>query len=173
MIQTASDLVAAMNASLRDMALGDIARASQPGETQGAKLAGFLLGFCFVDAVAGFYAGRTKESRGTIGRDFRAFVSAYMREYEPAALYDDLRNGLVHSYAIGATYAFTHLESDGKHLQTITSPALGVRTLLNLENFVADVTESYEQLCADIHSDATRFEKARRRYESIGLIQAG
>jgi hypothetical protein len=37
--------IAKMDASLRDMALGDVKRASKPGEdgTGGAKVAGFLL----------------------------------------------------------------------------------------------------------------------------------
>lgn len=98
-------LIAKMDASLRDMAFGDVKRASKPGEdgTGGAKIAGFLLGFCFIDAVAGFHAGRTNFE--DIGRNFKRFVKVYMPNYDPDALYKDLRNGLVHSYAIGQTYA--------------------------------------------------------------------
>jgi hypothetical protein len=33
-------------------------------------MAGFLLGFCFIDAVAGFHAGRTKEMKRVIGKHF-------------------------------------------------------------------------------------------------------
>ena len=54
-----SDVLAAMDVGLRDMALGDIRRASRPGQDSGAKMAGFLLGFCFIDAAAGFHVGRT------------------------------------------------------------------------------------------------------------------
>lgn len=160
-----------MDQSLREMALGDIKRASRPGETEGAKLAGFLLGFCFIDAVAGFHAGRTRDMRGKIGTHFRGFVSAYMPGYDAGALYVDLRSGLVHSYAIGQTYAFTHLESDGPHLER-KDTNLGERTLLNLEDFVDDIEHAYHSLCGDIRNNPDQFAKAKRRYESIGLIRA-
>jgi hypothetical protein len=170
---TREELLARMDLGLREMALGDIKRASRPGEKRdgGAKMAGFLLGFCFIDAAAGFHAGRTREMRNVIGKHFRAFVRAYLPRYEPDALYNDLRNGLVHSYAIGETYAFTHLESDGPHLQS-RATGLGVRILLNLEDFVSDLERAYEELCRDIRVNPTQFAKAKRRYESIGLIRA-
>ena len=46
---SAEQLVNAMDASLRDMAYQDIVRASIKGE---AKLAGFILASCFLDAMA-------------------------------------------------------------------------------------------------------------------------
>jgi hypothetical protein len=44
---TTEELIARLNHGLGDMALGDIKRASRPGDQQpgGAKMAGFLLGF--------------------------------------------------------------------------------------------------------------------------------
>jgi hypothetical protein len=153
------------------MALADIKRASRPGETEGAKLAGFLLGFCFLDALAGFHAGRTRKMKGKIGTHFRDFVRTYMPSYDPSALYHDLRSGLVHSYAIGQTYAFTHLESDGRHLEK-KDTNLGTRILLNLEDFLSDIEGAYDLLCEDVRANADQFAKAKRRYESIGLIRA-
>jgi hypothetical protein len=162
-------LIAKMDASLRDMALGDVKRASKPGEdgTGGAKIAGFLLGFCFIDAVAGFHAGRTNFE--DIGKNFKRFVKVYMPNYDPDALYKDLRNGLVHSYAIGQTYAFTDLEKAGKHRET-KETGLGKRTLLNLEDFITDLEHAYAALCGDIRTDAAQFAKAKARYEVIGLM---
>jgi hypothetical protein len=163
-----------MDLGLREMALGDIKRASRPGEKRdgGAKMAGFLLGFCFIDAMAGFHGGRTRETatqRGIIGKHFRKFVQVYLTDYAPAPLYQDLRSGLVHSYAIGDTYAFTHLEHAGKHLET-KDTGLGLRTLINLEHFVGDLEGAYDALREDIRSDSVRFSKARARYESLGLL---
>jgi len=160
-----------MDASLLDMAFADIERACRPGEVDGAKLAGFLLAFCFLEAVSGFYAGRRKRDSG-LAANFRAFVDAYMPGYNARHLYSDLRSGLVHSYAIGKTYAFTNLESDGKHL-SVASTFLGRRTLLDLEHFVSDVKDAYLAFRADILSDPGRFASAQTRYDSIGLIRAG
>lgn len=167
-------LLAQMDLGLREMALGDIKRASRPGEERdgGAKMAGFLLGFCFIDAMAGFYSGRTKETarqRGAIGKHFRRFVEAYLTDYDPTALYQDLRGGLVHSYAIGDTYAFTHLERAGKHLER-KDTGLGLRTLINLEHFVLDLERAYDALREGIRSDSVRFSKAKARYQSLGLL---
>ncbi len=47
---------------------------------------------------------------------------------------------------------------------------VGERTLLNLEEFVSDIEGAYDALCRDIRNDPDQFAKARRRYESIGLI---
>jgi hypothetical protein len=165
---TTEELIARLNQGLGDMALGDIKRASRPGDQEpgGAKMAGFLLGFCFIDAAAGFYSGRTKEMRGVIGKHFRAFVTHYLPQYDAAALYHDLRSGLVHSYTVGDTYSFTHLQHAGKHLGT-TQTVFGTRTLLNLEDFVDDLEQA---LLEDIRTKPAQFEKAKARYESIGLL---
>jgi hypothetical protein len=171
---TRDALLSKMDVGLRDMALGDIKLASRPGDhgDGGAKMAGFLLGFCFIDAMAGFYGGRTRQNskrRGIIGKHFREFVRVYLTGYDPDALYHDLRSGLVHSYAIGDTYVFTHLEHAGKHLETSVT-GFGVRTLINLEDFVSDLEGGYEALREDILTDSERFRAAKARYESLGLM---
>lgn len=168
---TKEELIARLSQGLGDMALGDIKRASRPGDREpgGAKMAGFLLGFCFIDAAAGFYSGRTKEMQGVIGKHFRAFVTHYMPQYNAAALYHDLRSGLVHSYAVGQTYSFTHLEHAGKHLETKRT-GFGMRTLLNLEDFVNDLEQAFKALLEDIRTKPVQTQKAKARYESIGLL---
>lgn len=146
---TKEELITRLNEGLGDMALGDIKRAARPGDKErgGAKMAGFLLGFCFIDAAAGFYSGRTKQMQRVIGKHFRAFVTRYMPQYDAAALYHDLRSGLVHSYAVGQTYSFTNLEHAGKHLET-TQTGFGMRTLLNLEDFVDDLEQACSKPCS-------------------------
>ena len=142
---TKDELLARMDQGLGDMALGDIKGACRPGDKEaGARMAGFLLGFCFIDAAAGFHAGRTKKMskrRGVVGKHFRGFVKAYMPRYDAAALYSDLRNGLVHSYSVGQAYIFTDLERAGKD-QEKKLTGFGERTLLNLENFVSDLEQA-------------------------------
>lgn len=58
--------------------------------------------------------------KGVIGEHFIAFVKHYLPSYDAEALYRDLRSGLVHSYAVGQTYAFTDLEREGQHLAVTT-----------------------------------------------------
>jgi hypothetical protein len=166
---TARQLVREMDRAFLGMALGDIKRAARPGKPTGAKMAGFLLGFCFIDAVAGFHAGRTRQTQGTLGKDFRGFIEKYMTAYSPHALWIDLRGGLVHSYAVGNTYAFTDREQEGKHMET-KQTGFGERTLLNLEDFLADIEDAYRALCRDVLANRAQFDKARERYDSLGLL---
>jgi hypothetical protein len=167
---TEEELLARMDRGLLDMALADIKWACKPGEQEGAKMAGFLLGFCFIDATSGFHAGRTKQNmKGNNRKHFTAFVMKHMPGYQSGLLYDDLRNGLVHGYTIGDTYAFAHLERDGKHFETKTT-GFGMRTLLNLEDFVSDIEKAYNSLREAIRTEPTQFQKALARYESMGLL---
>lgn len=167
---TKEELLAKMDKGLGGMALGEIRAACRPSDKEGgAKMAGFLLGFCFIDAVAGFHAGRTEEMKGVIGKHFIGFVRAYLPHYDAEALYRDLRSGLVHSYSIGQTYVFTDLERVGKHLERKMT-GFGERILLNLEDFVSDLEKTYHALCDDIRTDPEQFAKAKARYDSIGLM---
>jgi hypothetical protein len=168
------ELMARLKQGLDDMALGDVKRASRPGESEtgGAKMAGFLLGFCLIDAAAGFHSGRTKEMQAVIGKHFRTFVTTYMPRYDADALYHDLRSGLVHSYSVGQTYSFTDLERAGKHLET-RQFSFGERILLNLEDFVDDLERALDALFEDIQTKPERFELAKTRYESMGILGVG
>jgi hypothetical protein len=97
------------------------------------------------------------------------YVNDYLPHYDAEALYHDLRSGLVHSYSIGETYAFTDLEREGKHLEKKLT-RFGERTLLNLEDFVSDLEKAYHALYEDIRTDPAQFAKAKDRLESIGLM---
>ena len=142
----------------------DIERASITGN---AKLAGFILGACFIDAMASFHAGVDSEtSKHGSGKRFISFVEKYLKTYEANKLWSDLRCGLVHSYAEGGTYAFTDNNKAGFHMN-FTSKG---KIILNLEDFCADLRKAYNTFRTDILSDNDSFLKAKHRFESMGLM---
>jgi hypothetical protein len=167
--KTKEELVIILDRSLFSMAYKDIERASIYGE---AKLAGFILGACFIDAMAGFYSGVTKDKvTKKSGERFKNFVSKYLTRYNAEDFYKDLRCGLVHSYAEGGTYVFTDSNKAGFHF-TATKTGMIV---LNLEDFLADLRKAYSDFRNDVLTDNEIFLNARKRYESMylmGLVDA-
>jgi hypothetical protein len=142
----------------------DFERASVFGE---AKLAGFILGACFIDAMAGFFAGLKKEeSKNGSTKRFVDFTKKYLPRYSAEKLWEDLRCGLVHSYAEGGTYVFTDANKAGFHFNNTP----GGKIILNLEDFAGDLREAYRNFREDILSDNEIFLKAKQRYLSMGLM---
>jgi len=145
----------------------DILKAT--GGYEGAKLAGFILGACFIDALAGFYAGVNKdESKNGSGKRFKDFIKIYLTQYDADELWEDLRCGLVHSYAAGKTYGFTDSRTTpfGFHLSMTPQGQI----LLNLEDFLSEIRKAYGDFRSDILKDNEVFEKAKRRFLSMGLM---
>ena len=143
---------------------GDIVRASIEGN---AKLAGFILGACLIDALAGFYAGVTKETcKYGSGERFKQFVGKYMTRYDANNLWVDLRCGLVHSYASGKSYAFTDANRAGYHFDKRPDGM----TILNLEDFLADIKHAFAEYRKDVLSDDALFVKAETRVGSLGIM---
>lgn len=157
-------LVNVLDKYLFGWAYKDIERASIHGD---AKLAGFILGACFIDAMAGFYSGVTKESvkKESSGR-FKDFSKKYLPSYSFEKLYEDLRCGLVHSYAVGQTYVFTDANRGGSHFSKTSKGTI----ILNLEDFLGDLRTAYSNFRNDILTDNIIFEKAKKRYLSMSIM---
>jgi hypothetical protein len=156
------ELVEILDKYLLGWPFGDIDRASK-GE---AKLGAFILGACFIDAMAGFYKGIDTEGAKTkSGLRSKDFVKKYLPHHEPERLWEDLRCGLVHSYAEGGSYEFTHSKSQFH----FTKSSRG-KTILNLEDFLEDLKEAYNKLRVDILTQKDTFDKVERRYKSMGLM---
>jgi hypothetical protein len=162
--ETNERLVKVLDKYLYGWAYKDIERASVQGN---AKLAGFILGACFIDAMASFYSGATKETakKGS-GDRFKNFVQKYLVQYDAEKLWNDLRCGLVHSYAEGGTYVFTDANKEGFHFDETPRGKI----ILNLEDFLADLRKAYSSFRKDILRDKEIFLKAKQRYQSMGLM---
>jgi hypothetical protein len=160
---TKEQLVALLDQYIFGWAYKDIERASVKGE---AKLAGFILGACFIDTLAGFYFGINRSmSKNNSGKRFTTFVKKYLKRYNAEKLWEDLRCGLVHSYAEGGTYVFTDANKAGYHFNKIKDG----RILLNLEDFCADLREAYRLYRNDILINDKIYAKALRRLD-MGIM---
>lgn len=162
LVREKNALINALDKSLYDWALGDIKRASIEGS---AKMAGFILGACFIDAMAGFWAGTYERDKGPAGIRFKCFVHKYLSQYDEVKLWKDLRCGLAHSYAEGGTYVLT----DGKRGLHRKKHHTG-KTILNLEDFIEDLEKAYYKLVEDIRQNNDIFCRAKMRFESMDLM---
>ena len=155
---TCDQLVQLLDKYLYGWAYMDIERASVHGT---AKLAGFILGACFIDAMASFYAGVDRKAAKTKSGDrFKDFVIKYLSQYNADDLWSDLRCGLAHSYAEGGTYVFTDNNKGGFHLNKTPHGKI----VLNLEDFCADLRKAYNVFRNDLLSDRGIF--LRAEYDS-------
>jgi hypothetical protein len=161
---TKEELIYNLDMILFGWAFKDVERAAIHGES---KLGGFILGACFIDAMAGFYEGIDKESaKRDSGKRFMNFVEKYLKRYDPVKLWEDLRCGLVHSYAEGGSYVFTDNNRTGFHFDRVPSGKI----ILNLEDFCADLRTAYCSFRQDILTDDALFARAKYRFSSMGLM---
>jgi hypothetical protein len=73
--------------------------------------------------------------------NFECFVKDYLpQKYHDIKLYDDLRNKLVHNYSIGEKYLLVSGRSD------LHFKPSGCQFYLNLNDFVNDLTNAFENL---------------------------
>jgi hypothetical protein len=160
---TKEELVKILDKYLFGWAYKDIERASIYGD---AKLAGFILGACFIDAMAGYYCGVTKKiCRKDVGERFKKFAKKYLSQYRSDDLYYSLRCGLVHNYAEQGKYVFTDNNKDGFHFEETDRG-----TLLNLEDFCADLRGAYAKLRKDILKGGKIFKNAQTRLKELGIM---
>lgn len=149
----------------------EVKKIAKPGEENGCKLIGFILGSLFIDYLAGFYGGTTidKINKDT-GKKYKDFVVKYLSQYKADDLWRDIRSRLVHNYSVGGTYGFTHMEKDGKHFEVVMHEDGKSRIVLNLEDFLDDLEKAAENYLNDLLLDDGLYLKASVRYQSIGLI---
>ena len=121
----------------------------------------FILCSCLIDAVAGFEKGSD-----TNKTDYICFVKKHLPNYDAASLYEDLRCKLVHSYSEGGSYLFTDAKPQ------LHGGFQGNQTVINLEDFVADIASALEAFATDISgNDVLLRSNAIKRYKSNGIIE--
>lgn len=146
---------------------------SKPGE--GKELYGFILGTLLIDYLAGFYTGVTKKTLyKDSGERFRAFskkyISKFDNRYNSNHLWSAIRSRLVHNYAVDLDYGFTHSEQDGKHFEKKMHKNGKEYIVLNLQDFLNDIQQAGQQYLHDLKKYKNYYNKAFKRYKSIGLI---
>ena len=157
---TDDEKIATITHSQKNLAMGDVKRASA-GES---KLGAFMLCSCLIDAMAYF-----SSSSAGVGANYRSFVQEYLTPYNPAKLYSDLRCKLVHNYSEGGSFMFIHAQPN-MHLK----PALlANRVYINLDNFIVDIESALESFCNRLQNpNETELRcNAVSRYNSSNIIQ--
>jgi hypothetical protein len=103
----------------------------------GGELSGLLLGFCIVDYLAGYFAGKSSQAK-----DFEAFLNRYFpAQYKPYTkdIYHQLRSGLVHNLTlqnpwIQSNTLFTVEKKSDEHLLNIDG-----KVVFSMYHFIEDI----------------------------------
>jgi hypothetical protein len=105
-------------------------------------IAEFILCSCLIDQISGF-----RYNTDEVGKRYRQFVKEYLPRYNSDALYNDLRNKLVHNYSIGSRYRLTS-KAMYLHLQEVDG-----NIYLNLSDFIADIRSALDQYFSQLKND--------------------
>lgn len=155
------NLVEILDKAFISLALEDINRALNSN----TNTAVFILGSCFIEALAGFYCGQTDPNLQGKSRDqFVQFVTKYLPQYNSQDLWKSLRNGLVHSYTDKGKYLFVN-----KKRELHCSRHQGRGLIINDENFAEDLANAYNQFRSEILNDPNIFLKAQQRFDAFGI----
>jgi hypothetical protein len=141
-------------------ALADIKKAFEGGSIVGS----FILGSCFIDAMAGFKYGQ--DGRMKLGKVYREFVGEYLEDYDKVALYYDLRCQLLHNYSEGGSYEFIHNHPD-LHLQYHDKK----RKFINLENFIHDLENAMVKFFIELENSEVTKANAMKRFKKYGILR--
>ena len=132
-------------------------------------LVAFILISCAIDWLAGFYWG--KSTRYETRNAYVGFVRKYFpAEYDAEALYDSLRNGLVHMFTIkGKKYQLVHNNS-WLHLKKDEKSG---SILLNSENLFADWLRAKDKYFDAVEDDQRLLDNLLERYIRDGMLGLG
>jgi len=135
-----------------------------------ADVGTFILGSCFIDAMASFRYGVTKSilKDRKSGERYKNFVKEYLPRYNEDDLYLSLRCGLVHNYV--EHYGRYLLDSNDYSANLHLQPE-GDRIWINRQKFVDDLESAYNNFRAHVLSDDKVFALAVNRLNSLGLMK--
>jgi len=132
-------------------------------------LVGFIFMSCAIDYLSGFWHGES--TKGKVGEVYPRFVDSFFPGdlYEAAALYDSLRNGLVHMFTIKEKrYILTH-DHPELHLKTRKSGPI-TQTILNAKDFRDDLVSAKDKYFDAVESDPELLRRFMKRYEDDGFL---
>ena len=145
-----------LSVGLKQRAYGEIQTLAK-GNT---VLATFMVCCCFIEQMATYRYG----AKNVGHPEFIRFVTEYLPDYDGEGLRNDLRNKLVHNYALGRKYALTGKRPD-LHLK-------GTKTkkIINLENFVDDLGHAINKLVVQWRDDLAIKKNALKVMNEIHVI---
>jgi hypothetical protein len=114
-------------------------------------LAAFILISCAIDFLAGFMCGVTsfQPKPGESSKNYKAFVTKYLPQYDPGDVYNNIRCRLAHNYTIGGNVGLTHL-----HPELHDPKGSKGRKIINFENFFADFRAAANEYFNDLATDS-------------------
>jgi len=139
---------------------------SERNNQGGTPLAAYLLLSCAIDAIAGFYAGRTSKE-GT-GEQYKEFIKRYMSRYSPENMYGKLRCALAHNFSTGEGLALTHGRSYAHNVRSLTGDVI----VKNFEDVFNDFKIGLEQYFHDLDGSDDLKRNFMKRFRKFGLASA-
>ena len=136
--------------------------ATSPGGEKGTPLAAYILLSCGIDAIAGFYVGRTE--KGETGKHYKKFVAKYMSQYGGDTLYEKLRCELAHNFSIGSGLTLTHANP-----KLHRKRAFDGSKFLSFEKLLADFESALKRYFSDLESDSDGQKKFMKRFKRYGI----
>ena len=121
---------------------------------------------CAIDYMAGFWWGKSTKNRNKAA--YIGFIDTYFPpgRYESKALYDSLRNGLVHMFTVqGMKYALTH-----NHPEFHLSIDQGNQIILNAADFRDDLLAAKQRYFAEVEIKPELMDKLLERYRRDGFM---
>jgi hypothetical protein len=131
--------------------IGQTYEATKSGGGGSTPLAAFILVSCAVDFLAGFMCGITsfQPKGGESSKNYKAFVTRYLPQYDPGDVYNNIRCRLAHNYTIGGNMVLTHL-----HAERHDPKGNKGQKIINFENFFADFQAAANQYFSDLATDS-------------------
>lgn len=132
----------------------------------GTPLAVFILISCAIDAIAGFFVGRSSVKARGLGKNYKEFLKAYMPGYNPIDVYYSIRCALAHNYIIGGKIGLTHSQA----LNNIKFKNKEISKIINLDSFLKDFKSAVKKYFNDLDTDPDLRKKFESRF-SLGFAK--
>lgn len=144
-------------------------RASFRTVTDAKHMGSFILGFCFIEWLAGYYYARQ-----TKGEDYREFIQRFLPKYDTHEMYSALRCGLVHSFTDLGKGVHYDFREDRPHNHLKLAKLKGNSNLklrvINLSNFQEDLKLAMEDLFSVLRNNPEMATRAINRFKTTGMI---
>lgn len=133
-------------------------------EDSGSPLMAYILVSCMIDALAGYFAGRTQQ-RG-FSKDYKAFLDCYVRTHD-SGIADwlwQVRCNLAHDFTLPQAIALTHRRPD-LHMAETTDGSI-----INFDRLWEVVKLAFNHYFDDVQKSEDLIRKFYRRSKALGSV---